>query len=124
MSVNGRNGRNGHDGSGSQVNENRKLVAMLAVTGSISDAQSVYLSSPGTTIEGWIDLERSLTPLRKFVLDGEEPYVTLDPSIYEPYTGVETPEGDCQEDSLPREQRNQNRVAIRKMMAGDTAAAV
>jgi hypothetical protein len=111
MGTNGRNGSHGESDS-------RKLIALMAVVGSISDARSVYLELAGSTLEGWDEIERSLTPLRRFVLDGEQPYVSLVP--LSEYRGTPTPAGDCADDALPLGMRNQSRAAIRAMMAGDT----
>lgn len=107
------NGKNGHTAE----SDARKMIAVMAVTGSISDAQSVYVA---LGLDDWSEFERVITPLRRFVQDGETPYVRMVPVVE--YRGTPTPEGDCADDALPLEARNVARARVRAMMVGDTSS--
>ena len=110
----------GQQTNGHLESDGRRLVALLAITGSISDARAVFLEATGSTEADWAEIERILTPMRRFVLDGEPPYVSMMPlAEYQP---VKTPAGDCANDALPFELQNHERMAIVAMMAGDTSS--
>jgi hypothetical protein len=102
--------------------EIRKIIATLAISGSLSDAQMLYLALPGSTSEGWHLLERQALGLRAYVVNGDPPYVRPVTVQATEYQGIPTPEGDCAEDALPREARNQNREAEKRKMNGEHQA--
>ena len=111
------NGHNGRyvEGSGTDI---RKAITIQGIFGSTSDARVLYHAVPGSTGDGWVELERILTPVRSYVLEGEAPYVrpvalSIEQSNYQ---GVPCPAGDCAEDALPPELRNQNREAEKRKM--------
>lgn len=117
--TNGRNGISGIWAASEQEEQAydigiqlRKNLAILAITGNLSDAQGLYYSVPGSTLEGWLALERSILPIRRFVLEAEDPYIGIF-SATSPW-GVPTPAGDCAEDALPVELRNPYRAAEKK----------
>ena len=111
------NGRNGHGAE----SDARRQLALLVVAGSLSDAESAFLATPGASSDEWVELERSLRPLRKFVLEGEAPYVRSLSVMQTEYQGTPTPCGDCADDALPPELRNQNRAAIRARMSDEAS---
>ena len=106
--------------NGHLESDGRRLIALLAITGSISDARAVYLESTGATESDWAEIERVLTPLRRFVQDGDPPYMSMVPMTE--YQPVMTPQGDCAEDAMPLGFQNDMRRAVEARMVGDASS--
>lgn len=87
--------------------EARRALIVLAVAGSIGDAQSLYFTMPGANWGTWNYLERQAQSLRSYVLDGDPPYVRTEE--VDIWAGVLTPQGDCAEDAMPAEYANPQR---------------
>ena len=94
--------------NGHLESDGRRLIALLAITGSISDARAVYLESTGATESDC------------FVQDGDPPYVSMVPMTE--YQPVMTPQGDCAEDAMPLGFQNDMRRAVEARMVGDASS--
>jgi len=92
--------------------EARKVITLLSLFGSLGDARDLYYAQEGTGSESWSRLERIMDPDRRYVLDGDAPYVQPlgAPVQYEP---IMTPQGDCQGDALPEELKNPERERVK-----------
>lgn len=101
--VVGTNGTNGHLGD-----EQRKALVVLGIFGSGTDAQAAFMAVPGATLDGWVEFDRSLLPVRAYIREGEGPYVRPLVSV-DIWAGVQTPDGDCAEDAMPLEFANEAR---------------
>jgi hypothetical protein len=57
------------------IQDTRKALVSLYVTGSKTDAQAMFFAIQGATQESWENFERILDPVNRFVIMGELPYV-------------------------------------------------
>lgn len=104
--VVGTNGTNGH-----LSDEQRKALVVLGIFGSGTDAQAAFMAVPGATLDGWIEFDRALLPVRAYIREGESPYVKPMVNV-DVWEGVKTPDGDCAEDAMPLEFANSARREV------------
>jgi hypothetical protein len=98
--------------------EARRVITLLSLFGSRQDARNLYFAQDGTGSDGWEYLERVMDPVRRYVIDGDAPYVQ--PLGHpEQYEGLRTPPGDCQGDLLPFEEQNQERELVKAGMRAE-----
>jgi hypothetical protein len=57
------------------IQETRRALVSLYVAGSKTDAQALFGAVAGATEQAWMNLERILDPVNRFVIMGELPYV-------------------------------------------------
>src|SRR5580765_924558 len=108
QSSNGRNGSYAASPDGARdYTESRRALIVLAVAGSMGDAQTLYFTMPGANWGTWNYLERQALSLRSYVLDGDAPYVRTEP--VDIWAGVLTPQGDCAEDTKTGAEANAQR---------------
>lgn len=99
-----------------ETNETRKMLAVLIMAGSVTDAEALYFAIPGSTALGWMYLLRTVEPVRRYVLDGDPAWTRT--VIVTEYDPVPTPAGDCAEDALPLAARNPDRAKAKEQTNG------
>jgi hypothetical protein len=56
------------------IQSNRSNMVSLYIMGNVNDAKAMFVATPGATESGWSNFERTLAPVRDFVVMGNLPY--------------------------------------------------